>query len=203
MPMSRPARARAVWLLAAALVTTSACSGSHTAAPQQAARAAASARAAAPLTPSASPTAGATKSDGAQKTGGSYLETTAKRSCKPDAFRTHAGLAGGALTTYVVAPHRAGTLKPQQAAVAADFAAAQLTAAAAAVKTCPPAPALAKVTTQAAQVLARTAVALRSGADTDGRIRASEALYADVLAQAGRLKLAVRRTVPSPAQLAG
>lgn len=149
----------------------------------------------------ATPGATATASGGATATRGtSYLEQSAKGTCKPEVFRTNASLARGAFETYVAKPAAAGSLDPALARRATVFAAAHLRTAASAVKTCRTTKSLHSVTLQTAGLLDTTAPALRLGS-AQQRVDASTALILDVVAQADRLKLPTTPKAPPVAQL--
>jgi len=155
---------------------------------------------------SASP--GATPSGSAKAPSSSstpYVEAIAKGACKPQTFVEQASLAGGSIHTYITKPMQVAT--PSQATVdqaskAAKYAAAALKSGASALQACPTAKALTGVTTQNVTSLQALSKALSSGKYQPFQVNAADALYADLLAQATRLKLTVVDKAPTAAQLA-
>ncbi len=151
--------------------------------------------------PSAAPTPSGSAGSAAtptKRTG--YVDEVASDRCRPDIFRAHAALARGAFDAYVRTPAAKGTLRPAVAAQASSFAADQLTLAAKAVTACPAAKNLRSVSLQTAGVLDSTATAVRSGT-AHRRVAAADAMLANVVTQARRLKLDIAPKTPTVAQL--
>lgn len=215
-PCSRTLRTAGPLAAVLALATVTGCSGGSrgpTLTSEQAASlaAAGSTRGAIPV---ASPTGTATgpgasaAANGAgaatAATPGAQLARNAPASCRPGDFLEHAGLAQGALDAYVTKPLAAAD--PSAAAVrtaakAAGYAADHLRAAGKAVRSCHSTAALTGVVGQTADVLGRTSDDLFAGRVAGDRISAAEALFADVLSQAGRLALTPHAKTPPRAAL--
>ncbi len=121
-----------------------------------------------------------------------YVGSVSKAHCSPQRFVTTAALAGGAIRTYITTPLTASspsTASRARAATAATYAAKQLGTGMRSVSGCPTAKALAGVSRQNVTALTRLSSALKAGTVDTQKVGAVDALFADVTAQASRLKL--------------
>jgi hypothetical protein len=136
------------------------------------------------------------------------LDVVKHKKCSTSTFMTEAGLAGGALRTYVGKPAATGVLAPgaagpiAQARSAVSFAGTRLQRAGDALAGCPKtANNLKSVLKQNVALLATFRKELAAGTVAPNRSDAAMAMFANVVSQADHLKLKVTDVVPSAAQL--
>jgi hypothetical protein len=212
-PGTRPGARRGVALVAGLALgaALSACSfggshaaGSYTGTPVPAGSARSGQQAAA--TPGASASAGSSAAgrSSAAATQKPDVGSVSKAHCSPQRFVTTAALAGGAIRTYITMPLTASspsTASRARAATAATYAAKQLGTGMRSVSGCPTAKALAGVSRQNVTALTRLSSALRAGTVDTQKVGAVDALFADVTAQASRLKLTITPRTPAVSAL--
>jgi hypothetical protein len=136
------------------------------------------------------------------------LDVVKHKSCSTSTFTQEAGLAGGALRTYVGDPASRGALVPgaagpiARARSAVGFAGTKLQHAEHALKGCPTTTnSLRSVLGQNVTLLTRFRKELAAGKVVTNRSDAAMAMFANVVSQADHLRLKVTEVVPSAAQL--
>jgi len=155
--------------------------------------------------PGASPKPGASGSSPAQQ---SLLDAVKHKKCSTSTFAQEAGVAGGALRAYVSKPAAGGALVPgaagpiAQARSAVGFAGVKLQHAKDALEGCPATTNnLRSVLGQNVALLSTFRKELAAGKVLTYRSDAAMAMFANVVSQAGHLRLKVTEVVPSAAQL--
>jgi len=136
------------------------------------------------------------------------LDAVKHKKCSTSTFLSEAGLAGGALRTYVSKPAASGVLAPgaagpiAQARSAVGFAGTKLQNAKEALKGCPStANNLKSVLGQNVALLSTFRKELAAGKVQGYRSDAAMAMFANIVSQADHLRLKVAEVVPSAAQL--